>query len=173
MFELILYDLGLSLKLLAVFLITLFILGVIFFFIIRKFDMRNGKIKIYGLFMSINNFEAFILSLHIVRVFLIMYYSIVISEDLRLTLSLIGIVSIAYIVFDMRNIIFETLNTISIMIAIYFINFLNTYLIEIEKSMSVELVKIALISFVLMYIIYYLLRNFENITTNNENILEE
>ena len=101
MFELILYDLGLSWKLLAVFLITLFILGVIFFFIIRKFDMRNGKIKIYGLFMSINNFEAFILSLHIVRVFLIMYYSIVISEDLRLTLSLIGIVSIAYIVFDM------------------------------------------------------------------------
>lgn len=171
MLELILYNLGLSWKLLVVYLITLFVLGCIWFFAINKFNLRDGKIKMYGLLLGIDNTGAFMLSLHIVRAFLIIYYSIFPSENIEFTLALIAIASIIYIVFDMRNILFEIFNTVSLIVVIYFINSLNTYMLEVENSLSVNIIKIALILFTLMYTIYYLLKNFENITTDNENIL--
>jgi len=170
MFELILYNLSLSWKLLLVYLITLFVLGCIWFFHIKKFDLKDGKIKIYGLLLGINNKGTLILSMHVVRTFLIIYYSIFVPENIELTLALIGIISVIYIVFDMRDIIFEIFNTISLMAVIYFINSLNTYMIEVEATTSIQIIRIALILFTLMYVIYYLLRNFENITSDNENI---
>jgi len=173
MVELILYNLTLSWKLLLVYLISLFILGCICFFIIRNFNMKDGKIKIYGLLLGINNMGIFTLSLHIVRTFLVLYYSIFYFANIKLAIALIGIVSIIYIVFEMKNILFEIVNTISLMVVIYFINSLNVYMIEVESSFSVQIMRLALTLFTIMYTIYYLLRSFENITTNSEKFISD
>jgi len=165
MFELILYDLSLSWKLLLVYLITLFILGCALFFTIKNFNMKDGKIKLYGLLLGIDNMGIFILSTHIVRTFLVMYYAIFMSNNIKLTIMLVLISSIIYLVFDMRNILFEVFNTVSLIMVLYFINSLNIYFLEVDSTMSVLIIKMALILFTLMYMIYYLLRSFENITS--------
>jgi len=111
--------------------------------------------------LGINNKGTLILSMHVVRTFLIIYYSIFVPENIELTLALIGIISVIYIVFDMRDIIFEIFNTISLMAVIYFINSLNTYMIEVEATTSIQIIRIALILFTLMYVIYYF-RNWQH-----------
>lgn len=167
--ELILYNLSSSSLLIVVFLITFFILGLLTYSIISKFDLKKGRIKIYGLLLEIRDMDIFILSITVVRIFLIIYYSLIYQNNINMSLIMIGIVSLIYIVFTFKNIIYEILNTISIMAMVYFIHTLSNYLIQVSDSSSVQIIKTVLISFAIMYSIYLLLRGVEDIVENNVN----
>lgn len=170
--ELILYNLSSSKILIIVFLVTFFIIGLFLYWLVNRLRLEKGKIKIHGLLLGINDKGIIILSMTLVRAFLIIFYTLVHQNNIQISLIMIGVISIIYILCSARNIIYEIVNTGAILAVIYFINTLNTYLIEITYSSSVEVVKIILISFIVMYTIYLLLKSIEEIIENDCNIIE-
>ena len=83
---------------------------------------------------------------------------------------MIAIISIIYIVFNLRNVLYEIINAIALIATVYFVHTSNKYILEISSTDAVGIVRNALVAFAIMYTIYVSLRNFEDIITNNENI---
>lgn len=172
MLELILYNLSSSWILLTIFFIVLFVIGCTIFLLTKKFNLTDGRIKLYGLLLNINDKDVIILSVIIVRAFLIIYSILFYNSNIYMYLTMIGIISIILIIVSFKDIIYELINTCSLMALIYFNHTLSNYVIEVENSNSVQMIKIILITFAILYTIYILLRGFEDITSNNKNIKE-
>lgn len=170
MSELILYNLISSKLLIITFLATLFTIGCIVYWSISKFRLKKGKIKLYGLLLEISDKDIFVLSLILVRTFIIMYYLIVYQQNVTMSLTMVAIVSIAYIMCNLKNILYESINAIAIMAIIYFMNVLDTYMIEVAKSTSVQIVKLALMAFSIMYTIYISLKSVEDVVSKEKDI---
>lgn len=172
MLELILYNLSSSWLLITVFLILLFLIGCTIFLLTRRFNLREGKIKIYGLLLNMDDRDILILSLIIIRSFLIIFCVLTNSGNIYMNLTMIAISSFLIICVTFKDMIYELINTVSLIALVYFNNTLNNYLIEIESSSSVQIIRIILVAFAILYTIYILLKGFEDITSNNKNINE-
>lgn len=172
MLELVLYNLSSSWLLITTFLILLFIIGCTIYFFTRKFDLRDGKIKTYGLLLNMTNKDIFVLSTIIVRSFIIIYSVLLYQENIYMYLAMIAVISLVLIVATFKNIIYEMINTVALMALVYFTHTLNNYVIEVESSNSILIIKTILISFAILYTTYISLKGFEDITTNNKNINE-
>ena len=170
--ELILYNLSSSKILIIVFLVTFFMIGLFLYWLVNRLRLEKGKIKIHGLLLGINDKGIVVLSMTLVRAFLIIFYTLVYQSNVETTLIMIGVISILYIICSARNILYEIINTGAILAVVYFINALNTYLIEIMYSSSVQIVKITLIAFIIMYTIYLLLKSIEEIIENDCKVIE-
>lgn len=171
-FKLILYELSTSWPLITAFLILLFILGCILYIGIKNFKVRDGKIKIYGLLLGLEEKDILAISSAIVRAFLIIFSLIVYQNNINMYLVMIGIISALLIVFSLKNVVYEIINTVALIAIIYFSNQLSNYLINIENSNAVMLIKIVLICFGILYTTYIFLKEIEDITSNHENINE-
>lgn len=172
MIDLILYDLISSKWLIIIFLTTLFIVGCIIYFFINNFSLKKGRVKLYGILLELSSTDTLILSVTIIRTFLVIYYLIFSSSNVIVSLTMVGIISIIYIAINLDNVIYEIINTLALMAVIYFINILNSYLTEVTYSSYVQIIKVSLIAFAIMYTIYILFRSVEDIVTNNANINE-
>ena len=172
MLELVLYNLSSSWLFITIFFVLLFIIGCAIFLATRKFDLRDGKIKTYGLLLNMTNKDIFVLSVIIVRAFVIIYSVVVYQENIYMYLAMIAVISVVLIVTTLKNVFYEIINTIALMALIYFTYTLNNYVVQVESSGSILIIKTILISFAILYTTYISLRGFEDITTNNKNINE-
>lgn len=172
MLELVLFNLSSSWLLITTFFVLLFIIGCAIFFATRKFDLRDGKIKTYGLLLNMTNKDIFVLSIIIVRAFIIIYSVVMYQENIYMYLAMIAVISVVLIITTFKNVIYEMINTIALMALIFFTHTLNNYVIQVESSGSVLIIKTILISFAILYTTYISLKGFEDITTNNKNINE-
>lgn len=172
MLELVLFNLSSSWLLITIFFVLLFVIGCGIFFATRKFDLRDGKIKTYGLLLNMTNKDIFILSIIIVRAFIIIYSVVMYQENIYMYLAMIAVISVVLIITTFKNVIYEMINTIALMALIFFTHTLNNYVIQVESSGSVLIIKTILISFAILYTTYISLKGFEDITTNNKNINE-
>lgn len=172
MLELVLYNLSSSWLLITMFFILLFFLGCAIYLLTRKFNLKDGKIKTYGLLLNMSDKDVFILSIIIVRSFLVIYSVSFYLENIYMYLMMIAIVSVILIIFTFRDTIYEIINSASLIAVVYFTQTLRNYMIEVDNSESVQIINLILISFAILYTIYILLKAFEDITTNNENINE-
>lgn len=173
MFELILYNLSTALGLMTTFLVLLFIFGCITFFYIKDFNVNNNiKIKIYGLLFIVNKKDILAISIMFIRTFIIIYALIMCNLSLSFYITMIVIISILFLIFYFKNVIYETINTVALSIIIYFNYQLNDYLVSVDNSTLVQIVRIILIAFSILYTIYLFLKEFEDITTKHKNINE-
>ena len=172
MLELVLFNLSSSWLLITTFFVLLFVIGCGIFFVTRRFDLRDGKIKTYGLLLNMTNKDIFILSIIIVRAFIIIYSVVMYQENIYMYLAMIAVISVVLIITTFKNVIYEMINTIALMALIFFTHTLNNYVIQVESSGSVLIIKTILISFAILYTTYISLKGFEDITTNNKNINE-
>lgn len=170
MSELILYNLVSSKSLIITFLATLFAIGCIVYWSISKFRLKKGKIKLYGLLLEISDKDIFVLSLILIRTFIILYYMIIYQENITMSLTMVAIISIIYIICNLRNLLYESINAVAIMAIIYFMNVLDTYMLEVAESTSVQIVKLALMAFGIMYTIYISLRSVEDVVSKEKDI---
>ena len=159
--ELILYYIKESASLLISFLILIFVLGFFAYMTMRNFR-QDSKLKVgfYGLFLGLKNVDIIKLSIVIIRIFLV-YYSVMITakEKIFICLIMIGILSIIYIILTPKKIISEIICTVMEIVMIYFIYIVNSYMIDIEFSMIILMVKICLLVFTILLSTYFLLRN--------------
>ena len=172
MFELMLYDLSTSWLFIATFLILLFFIGIAIYMVTKDFKLKDGKIKVYGLLLGFRNIDVIYISMIIVRTFIIIYSLVVFNKNVTMYLIMIAMISIIFIFSYLKNIFYEIINTGALMAIVYFANQLNEYLIHIEESNSIKIIKLILICFGVLYTMYIFFREFEDIVTEHENINE-
>ena len=163
--ELVLYYIKESSSLLISFLILIFILGIIMYLSIRKFR-QGSKVKVgtYGLFLGLKNIDIVKLSIIISKTFLAVY-STMITDKVMVYISILMLIILTfiYIILSPKKLVYETVYTFMEIVLIYFIFTINNYMVEVEFSIIILMIKICLIIFVLVMSTYLLLKNFNNL----------
>lgn len=164
--ELILYYIKESKNLLISFLILMFVLGILAYIAMRNFRQdKKFKIFFYGLFLRMTNIDILKMSTVVVKTFLAFYATIVTNQLLIwLCLIMICVSTLIYIVCAYKRTVYEIVCTLMQLIMIYFIYIVNSYMLEIEYSPLVLMIKICLIVFVLMLTTYLFFRDIDMIS---------
>ena len=170
MFDLVLYNLSTSWGLMAAFLSFIFIVGCVLYIYTRKFKVEGKRVKAYGLLLNMKSSNILVVSIIIVRTFLIIYSLVTYNQNIWYYILMVGLISLLLIIVYFKNIIYEVINSVALMTIIFFNYQLSNYLMNIENTSSIVIVKGILISFGLLYTIYLFLKEFEDITEKHENI---
>ena len=119
-----------------------------------------------------SNEDVLIISIGVVRTFLIIFSLLVYTTNLNLYITMIAIISFLFIIAYHRNPIYEIINSISLIAIIDFAHQLNEYLINVQNSSSIIIIKSILIAFTVLYTVYLFLKELEEIAANHQNINE-
>ena len=164
--ELILYYMIESKNLLISFLIVMFVLGIFAYIAMSNFRQdKKFKVFFYGLFLRMTDIDILKMSIVVVKTFLAFYATIVTNELLMwLCLIMIGMSTLIYIICAYKRMIYEIICTIIQIVMIYFIYIINNYMVEIEYTSLVLMIKICLIVFVLILTTYLFFRDIDIIS---------
>jgi len=163
--ELILYYIKECSSLLMSFLILIFVLGFFTYIMMRNFRQDSRlKVGFYGLFLGLKNIDIIKLSIVIIRIFLVFYSLMVITkEKVFISLIMISLLTFIYIILEPKKFINEIVCTIMQIVMIYFVYTINSYMIEIEYSTIILMIKICLIIFTILLATYFWLKNMAHI----------
>lgn len=164
--ELVLYYIKESKNLLISFLILMFIIGIFTYLAMKNFR-QDKKIKIffYGLFLRMKDIDILKLGAVVIKAFLVFYSTLVTNETtIWLSLAMIAIITIFYILISYKRIVYEVVCTAIQIFMVYFIYTINNYIVEIEYTYLILMIKIVLIVFVLIFTTYLLFRDIDLIS---------
>lgn len=168
MINLIFYNINKVLITLIIFLGIITVLGTVVFYMLKKFDIKKKNIIYLGLFSSLNTKQILSLSTIIIRTYLIITCSLINSNDILIYLLMIVIVDTTFIILNYKKAIFEIINVFAQICLLYLINVLRMYQIEVSNEMYVLQVKTFLIAFIIVYAIYFLIKNIEEIISDKK-----
>lgn len=167
--EAILYNVSKNLIPTAIFLSIVLIFGLSAFISTHKFDIHKKSIRYFGLLTGLTNRQIIVLSAIMIRTFMIIYSVCVYEKDMiPVYIMMIVLTDIVYMLLVPKRMFFEVINIIAEVIIIYFINVLKTYRIEISGELYVGQVSLALSYFIIVYSLYFLLKNFEELITEKK-----
>lgn len=153
---------------LIVFLGFILLLGIILYMITEKFDIHKKSIRYCGLLTGLNKKQILTLCIIIIRTFCIIYAVTVYTKNMGLNLVTILLVDGIFILLMPKKVLFEGINIVAQLIFIYLINVLKTYTLEISNDMYVGQISIILSAFMIIYTIYFFLKNFEETIRRKE-----
>ncbi len=168
MINLIFYNMNKVLIPLIIFMGIITILGTIVFYMLKKFDIRKKNIIYLVIFTTLSIKQILLLSTVIIRTYLIIICSVISSNDIFIYLLMIVIVDTIFIILNYKKAIFEIINIFAQICLLYLINILKIYQIEVSNEMYVLQVNIFLIFFIIMYTIYFSIKNVEEIIANKK-----
>lgn len=150
---------------LVFFLIFILIFGIILRLWVSKFDLNIKKIKIYTLFLRLDNLSTIALSSTIMRYFFIIWSIFFISNFNISYLVLLIILSIIFNIslFNYFGIFFDIINSVIQYVSIVILSLLIGYLIEVRFTWYVLVMSVLLGIFLFAYSTYFLFKNFNDI----------
>ena len=155
---------------LIVFLGFVLLLGIIIYIMTGKFDIHKKTSMYCGLLTGLNKKQILALCVILIRTFCIIYAVTIYSKNIGLSLVTIFLIDCIFILKKKKKILFEGINIIAQLIFIYLINVLKTYTLEISNDMHVEQISIVLSAFMIIYTVYFFLKNFEEIIRKKEKV---
>ena len=155
---------------LIVFLGFVLLLGIIIYIMTGKFDIHKKTSMYCGLLTGLNKKQILALCVILIRTFCIIYAVTIYSKNIGLSLVTIFLIDCIFILLSPKKILFEGINIIAQLIFIYLINVLKTYTLEISNDMHVEQISIVLSAFMIIYTVYFFLKNFEEIIRKKEKV---
>lgn len=168
MLDTILYELSKVAWVLPIFLGIILLLSFIMYLVTKKFDIHKKSVMVSGMFMGLSNKQIIMIISIFIRTFLVIFTACVYSKSILLYLLMIAISSIIFAVLNFKKAILEIVSTSAQIIALYLINILTSYMIEESNDTYVLVIKICLIVFLIVYAVYFFLKNFEDIITNHK-----
>ena len=168
MLDTILYELSKVAWVLPIFLGIILLLSFIMYLVTKKFNIHKKSVILSGMFMGLSNKQIIMIISIFIRTFLVIFTACVYTKNILLYLLMIAISSIIFAILNYKKAILEIVSTIAQIIALYLINILTSYMIEESNDPYVLVIKICLIIFLIVYAIYFFLRNFEDIITNHK-----
>ena len=168
MLDTILYELSKVAWVLPIFLGIILLLSFIMYLVTKKFNIHKKSVILSGMFMGLSNKQIIMIISIFIRTFLVIFTACVYSKNILLYLLMIAISSIIFAILNYKKAILEIVSTIAQIIALYLINILTSYMIEESNDPYVLVIKICLIIFLIVYAIYFFLKNFEDIITNHK-----
>ena len=164
MLDTILYELSKVAWVLPIFLGIILLLSFIMYLVTKKFDIHKKSV----MFMGLSNKQIIMIISIFIRTFLVIFTACVYSKSILLYLLMIAISSIIFAVLNYKKAILEIVSTGAQIVALYLINILTSYMIEESNDTYVLVIKICLIVFLIVYAVYFFLKNFEDIITNHK-----
>lgn len=171
--ELVLYYIKESSSFLLLFLIITLLLSAWCYLIVKKFRQNSRwKVTFYGLFFNIKNIDLVKLSCVVIRTFLVIYTALVSTNTIYVYISMIIAISIIYISLSLKRFIYEFICAIIQIITDYFIFILNDYMLEMQYSLSLNIVQMSLKAFIIIFAMYFFFKNVFDIVEyrNNRNL---
>ena len=168
MLDTILYELSKVAWVLPIFLGIILLLSFIMYLVTKKFNIHKKSVILSGMFMGLSNKQIIMIISILIRTFLVIFTACVYSKNILLYLLMIAISSMVFAILNYKKSILEIVSTIAQIIALYLINILTSYMIEESNDPYVLVIKICLIIFLIVYAIYFFLKNFEDIITNHK-----
>lgn len=168
MLDTILYELSKVAWVLPIFLGIILLLSFIMYLVTKKFNIHKKSVILSGMFMGLSNKQIIMIISIFIRTFLVIFTACVYTKNILLYLLMIAISSIIFAILNYKKAILEIVSTIAQIIALYLINILTSYMIEESNDPYVLVIKICLIIFLIVYAIYFFLKNFEDIITNHK-----
>ena len=168
MLDTILYELSKVAWVLPIFLGIILLLSFIMYLVTKKFNIHKKSVILSGMFMGLSNKQIIMIISIFIRTFLVIFTACVYTKNILLYLLMIAISSIIFAILNYKKAILDIVSTIAQIIALYLINILTSYMIEESNDPYVLVIKICLIIFLIVYAIYFFLRNFEDIITNHK-----
>lgn len=168
MLDTILYELSKVAWVLPIFLGIILLLSFIMYLVTKKFNIHKKSVILSGMFMGLSNKQIIMIISIFIRTFLVIFTACVYTKNILLYLLMIAISSIIFAILNYKKAILEIVSTIAQIIALYLINILQSYMIEESNDPYVLVIKICLIIFLIVYAIYFFLKNFEDIITNHK-----
>lgn len=168
MLDTILYELSKVAWVLPIFLGIILLLSFIMYLVTKKFNIHKKSVILSGMFMGLSNKQIIMIISIFIRTFLVIFTACVYTKNILLYLLMISISSIIFAILNYKKAILEIVSTIAQIIALYLINILTSYMIEESNDPYVLVIKICLIIFLIVYAIYFFLKNFEDIITNHK-----
>lgn len=168
MLDTILYELSEVAWVLPIFLGIILLLSFIMYLVTKKFNIHKKSVILSGMFMGLSNKQIIMIISIFIRTFLVIFTACVYTKNILLYLLMIAISSIIFAILNYKKAILEIVSTIAQIIALYLINILTSYMIEESNDPYVLVIKICLIIFLIVYAIYFFLKNFEDIITNHK-----
>ena len=166
MLDTILYELSKVAWVLPIFLGIILLLSFIMYLVTKKFNIHKKSVILSGMFMGLSNKQIIMIISIFIRTFLVIFTACVYTKNILLYLLMIAISSIIFAILNYKKSILEIVSTQ--IIALYLINILTSYMIEESNDPYVLVIKICLIIFLIVYAIYFFLKNFEDIITNHK-----
>lgn len=157
-------------NIIVIFLILTLAIGIILYYKVRTFRGTEKEIKIYGMLMGMNRIDMIILAMEEIQLITFCYAAITKDVDVKLYGIMLVITSIIFILYRFRSILFETINFICCVIAIYLNKTLYQYRIEVEENPMIKLLQTVLITFMILYGIYAFLYHLDGIIKKNKNV---
>ena len=151
-----------------IFLGIILLLSFIMYLVTKKFNIHKKSVILSGMFMGLSNKQIIMIISIFIRTFLVIFTACVYTKNILLYLLMIAISSIIFAILNYKKAILEIVSTIAQIIALYLINILTSYMIEESNDPYVLVIKICLIIFLIVYAIYFFLKNFEDIITNHK-----
>lgn len=172
MFGIILNEFSNLFLLIILFFVTILIISGIFALLTsEKRGFSEKDMKLHGMFVGMNKRSIAMLSAITLRAFLIIFSVCIYNKNIIIYLFMIVVISLLYIIlrFDIKGFVFEVINTMAQLAAIYFVSVLKEYIFEINNEYIIIVIKNFLIIFIVMYTIYSYLRNFEDLISRNSS----
>lgn len=170
--EEIIYYLSQLFSFILTFFLIIILLFIIFKISLRKHKITDGKIKIYGIFMGLQNNEILSMGILTIKYIFIIWCVTGTTEQNYVYLLVMVILGILYNLLNNRfvNLLFDILNIGVIYVALTCKNLFFNYLNEVMFEWYVLLFGILVSLFVVLYVSYFFIKDLDYILKGNKHV---
>ena len=155
--------------------ITVFLIIALTFLILKKFNPRGRKLKIYGIFLGLTTMNTISISLLLVRYIFFIYclfqnHYVSIFEDVHFYFLLIP--GILYNLLNKRYfyILLDSLNSIILYFVLFSKMIFHDYIFQVQSVWYVVLIYILLLIFTFVYGTYFTIKDIDYVVKKNKHI---
>lgn len=161
----------------SIFFAIFVLLGFIFFTLILKNKNKDGKMssmqwKVFGLLMELDNFSIMAISICVVRFIFLVYIMFNRADLMYLHLFILIMFSFLFGIFskNIKNLFIDLGSSIALYVALFSSKLLTSYLLEVRFAWYILAANILLIIFISLYIMYFGIRNINNVVSRSKYI---
>ncbi len=155
--------------------ITVFLIIALTFLILKKFNPKGRKLKIYGIFLGLTTMNTISISLLLVRYIFFIYclfqnHYVSIFEDVHFYFLLIP--GILYNLLNKRYfyILLDSLNSIILYFVLFSKMIFHDYIFQVQSVWYVVLIYILLLIFTFVYGTYFTIKDIDYVVKKNKHI---
>ena len=155
--------------------ITVFLIIALTFLILKKFNPKGRKLKIYGIFLGLTTMNTISISLLLVRYIFFIYclfqnHYVSIFEDVHFYFLLIP--GILYNLLNKRyfNILLDSLNSVILYFVLFSKMIFHDYIFTVQSVWYVVLIYILLLIFTFIYGTYFMVKDVDYVLKKNKYI---
>lgn len=155
--------------------ITVFLIIALTFLILKKFNPKGRKLKIYGIFLGLTTMDTISISLLLVRYIFFIYclfqnHYVSIFEDVYFYFLLIP--GILYNLLNKRYfyILLDSLNSIILYFVLFSKMIFHDYIFQVQSVWYVVLIYILLLIFTFVYGTYFTIKDIDYVVKKNKHI---